>query len=118
MSDPAPDTVTVNARPRVSRLVAAPFVFAIRLYQRFISPLTPPSCRYYPSCSEYAVVAIQRHGLLRGGWLAVRRIGRCHPWTRGGVDHVPPARADRPGSPGPSPAAPVTPSTPAPGTGA
>ncbi|MFI5100907.1 MAG: membrane protein insertion efficiency factor YidD, partial [Actinomycetes bacterium] len=47
---------------------------------------------YYPSCSQYALVAIQRHGLLRGGWLAARRLGRCHPWTPGGVDHVPPAR--------------------------
>ena len=64
----------------------------IRLYQTFVSPLTPPSCRYYPSCSSYAVVALQRHGLVRGGWLAVRRLARCHPWTPGGVDDVPPAR--------------------------
>lgn len=62
------------------------------LYQRFISPLTPPSCRYYPSCSQYAVIAVRRHGALRGSWLAVRRLGRCHPWTAGGVDDVPPAR--------------------------
>jgi uncharacterized protein len=116
MSDQAPSTVTVNARPRVSRLVSAPFVFAIRLYQRFISPLTPPACRYYPSCSEYAVVAIQRHGLLRGSWLSVRRIGRCHPWARGGVDHVPPARSDRAAAAEAPP--PMTPTNTAPGTGA
>ncbi len=61
------------------------------VYQRFISPLTPPSCRYYPSCSQYAVIAIRRHGALRGTWLAVRRLGRCHPWAAGGVDDVPPA---------------------------
>jgi len=62
------------------------------VYQRFISPLTPPSCKYYPSCSQYAVVAIGRHGALRGSWLAIRRLGRCHPWAAGGVDDVPPAR--------------------------
>jgi hypothetical protein len=62
------------------------------VYQRFISPLTPPSCRYYPSCSQYAVIAVQRHGALRGTWLAVRRLGRCHPWAAGGVDDVPSAR--------------------------
>ena len=116
MSDPDAGTITVEARPRVSRLAVAPFVLAIRLYQRFISPLTPPSCRYYPSCSQYAVVALQRHGLLRGTWLAARRIGRCHPWARGGVDHVPPARGG-PTSPR-SASAPMTPSNPAPGTGA
>jgi hypothetical protein len=62
------------------------------LYQHLISPLTPPSCRYYPSCSQYAVIAITRHGAVRGSWLAVRRLARCHPWAAGGVDDVPPAR--------------------------
>ncbi len=61
----------------------------IRVYQRVISPWTVSSCRYYPSCSAYAVEALRVHGALRGGWLAVRRLGRCHPWTAGGVDHVP-----------------------------
>jgi len=65
----------------------------IWLYQQTISPWLGPRCRYYPSCSAYAVTAIQRHGLVAGGWLAVRRLGRCHPWTPGGVDHVPPIRA-------------------------
>ena len=65
----------------------------IRVYQLVISPWTAPSCRYYPSCSQYALIAIERHGLLRGGWLALRRLGRCHPWTPGGVDHVPPVRS-------------------------
>ena len=77
---------------RVRRLPALLLVGLVRVYQMFISPLTPPSCRYYPSCSSYAVVALQRHGLVRGGWLAVRRLARCHPWTPGGIDDVPPAR--------------------------
>lgn len=64
----------------------------LKVYQSVISPMTGPTCRYYPSCSQYAVVAVQRHGALRGGWLAVRRLGRCHPWTPGGVDDVPPVR--------------------------
>nr|WP_205687586.1 membrane protein insertion efficiency factor YidD [Cellulomonas endophytica] len=67
-------------------------VLLVRGYQTFVSPLTPPTCRYYPSCSQYAVIALRRHGLVRGGWLAVRRVGRCHPWAPGGVDDVPPAR--------------------------
>ncbi|MBC7290765.1 MAG: membrane protein insertion efficiency factor YidD [Actinotalea sp.] len=62
------------------------------VYRNVVSPLTGPTCRYYPSCSSYAVVAVRRHGALRGSWLAVRRLGRCHPWAAGGVDDVPPAR--------------------------
>ncbi|WP_341350229.1 membrane protein insertion efficiency factor YidD [Intrasporangium flavum] len=73
----------------VNQVLAAPLVLAVRVYQRFISPLTPPSCRFYPSCSSYAVTALTRFGPIRGGWLAARRIGRCHPWNPGGVDDVP-----------------------------
>lgn len=62
------------------------------VYRSFVSPLTGPTCRYYPSCSQYAVVAVERHGAARGTWLALRRLARCHPWTPGGVDDVPPAR--------------------------
>jgi uncharacterized protein len=76
---------------RLRRAARWPVLLLIRFYQRVISPWTPPSCRYYPSCSQYAYVAVERHGLVRGGWLAVRRLGRCHPWAAGGVDHVPPA---------------------------
>ena len=64
-------------------------------YQRYLSPMTPPTCRYYPSFSQYAVVAISRHGLLRGTGLAAWRLLRCNPWTRGGVDDVPPVRDRR-----------------------
>ncbi|TFH71141.1 MULTISPECIES: membrane protein insertion efficiency factor YidD [Cellulomonas] len=62
------------------------------VYQRVISPITPPTCRFYPSCSQYAVIAVQRHGAVRGTWLAARRLLRCHPWNPGGVDDVPPSR--------------------------
>jgi putative membrane protein insertion efficiency factor len=61
----------------------------IRGYQRFISPLTPPSCIYTPSCSQYGYEAIKRYGVLRGGWLTIKRVARCHPWGPGGYDPVP-----------------------------
>jgi uncharacterized protein len=59
-------------------------------YRLLLSPLLGPSCRFYPSCSAYAAEAIEVHGALRGSWLAVRRICKCHPWHPGGVDPVPP----------------------------
>ncbi len=74
---------------RLGRIVVSPLLWLIRGYQTFISPMRPPTCRYYPSCSAYAVTALERFGPLRGGWLAARRLGRCHPWSDGGVDHVP-----------------------------
>ena len=61
----------------------------IRVYQWLISPLLGNHCRFYPSCSQYACEAIELHGAVRGGWLAVRRLLRCHPWHPGGVDPVP-----------------------------
>ncbi|MBE5801473.1 MAG: membrane protein insertion efficiency factor YidD [Clostridiales bacterium] len=61
----------------------------IRFYQRHISPHTPPSCRFQPTCSEYAKVAIERYGALRGSWLALKRILRCNPFCKGGYDPVP-----------------------------
>ena len=68
------------------------FVLPIRFYQLFTSPVLPPACRFYPTCSAYALGAIMTHGVLRGGWLALRRLARCHPWGGSGYDPVPPAR--------------------------
>jgi len=71
---------------RLSRALA---VAPLRFYQRAISPALPRRCKYYPTCSAYAVEALERHGALRGGWLAARRIARCHPFRPGGYDPVP-----------------------------
>ena len=79
----------------VRRLPVLALTLVVRGYQLYVSPLLGPRCRFYPSCSAYALTALQRHGALRGSWLAVRRLARCHPWNPGGVDHVPPAAAGR-----------------------
>ena len=65
------------------------FLLLVQFYRSCISPLTPPSCRYYPTCSAYAMEAIERYGARRGAWMALRRILRCHPFHRGGYDPVP-----------------------------
>ena len=70
----------------------------IRFYQYVISPLLGPSCRYLPTCSEYALDAVETHGVLRGGWLAARRVLRCHPWGGAGFDPVPGPPARPPGA--------------------
>ncbi|WP_139979688.1 membrane protein insertion efficiency factor YidD [Nocardioides litoris] len=80
-------------------------VLLLRAYRLLISPLYGQVCRYYPSCSAYALEAVQVHGSVRGSWLAVRRLARCHPWAAGGVDKVPPRR----GSVVAEPAAPLSP---------
>ncbi|ASA23157.1 membrane protein insertion efficiency factor YidD [Paenibacillus donghaensis] len=79
--------------PIVRRTVQAP----IRIYRKFISPLKPPTCRFYPTCSAYALEAIELHGPLKGSWLAVKRIGKCHPFHPGGLDPVPPPKGGAPG---------------------
>lgn len=88
-------TDSEQSRTTGAGLLAVPLIWLVRGYQLLISPLLGPTCRYYPSCSAYAVTALRTHGPLRGTWLAARRLSRCHPWSSGGVDHVPP-RAARP----------------------
>ena len=65
------------------------FLLLIDVYRRYISPLKSPCCRYIPTCTEYAMIAIERYGAARGGWLALKRILRCHPFHEGGYDPVP-----------------------------
>jgi len=77
------------------RVLVALLVAPVRLYQVAVSPLLGPRCRFYPSCSSYAVQALRRHGPLRGTALALWRVLRCHPWNPGGVDPVPPRRGPR-----------------------
>ena len=74
-----------RGRPAAARVVALP----IKFYRRWISPALPPACRFSPTCSAYALEALERHGALKGSWLAIRRIARCHPWHPGGDDPVP-----------------------------
>lgn len=78
-----------SALTSLSAFVAKVLICPIRFYQRFISPLTPPSCRFTPTCSQYAVEALQKHGPIKGLYLAIRRILRCHPWGGHGYDPVP-----------------------------
>ncbi|WP_455527499.1 membrane protein insertion efficiency factor YidD [Huintestinicola sp.] len=74
---------------RLSQLFKTIVILPIKFYKRFISPSLPARCRYYPSCSTYAVEAIRKHGAVKGMILGGWRILRCNPWARGGVDHVP-----------------------------
>ncbi|MBQ2062784.1 MAG: membrane protein insertion efficiency factor YidD [Oscillospiraceae bacterium] len=64
-------------------------IAAIRFYQRHISPGLPPRCRYIPTCSEYALEAVEKYGAVKGGWMAAKRVARCHPFHKGGYDPVP-----------------------------
>lgn len=73
----------LNAAPR---LVVRGLIVG---YQRLVSPLLPPSCRFQPTCSTYALTSVERFGVVRGGWLAMKRIARCHPFSAGGYDPVP-----------------------------
>jgi len=68
----------------------SPLILLLRAYRHVVSPLLGPHCRFHPSCSSYAIEALERHGTRRGLWLAVRRVARCHPWHPGGLDPVPP----------------------------
>lgn len=86
--------MTTARDPRVDRLpwwnpVGNLLVLLMRAWQ-LVPRIDTQRCRFYPSCSAYGITAVRRFGVVRGGWLAVRRVGRCHPWNPGGVDHVPP----------------------------
>lgn len=77
------------AAANVSTVPARILTLVIRGYQRFISPALPPACRFSPTCSQYALDAVTRYGAIKGTWLGVKRIVRCHPWNPGGYDPVP-----------------------------
>jgi putative membrane protein insertion efficiency factor len=88
-----PGELTSSAsRTRPAFRVASVLIAPIRFYQLYISPTRPPTCRYYPTCSAYAVEALQLHGAVRGSYLAIRRLLRCHPFHKGGADPVPEPR--------------------------
>lgn len=70
------------------------FIWIVRGYQLMISPYFPPSCRYQPTCSSYAIEALNEYGALKGGWMAIKRISRCHPWADGGYDPIPKKNTD------------------------
>ncbi|MBL6870923.1 membrane protein insertion efficiency factor YidD [Flavobacteriaceae bacterium] len=73
----------------MKKVLIFPFLLLIKGYQNFLSPLFPPSCRYSPTCSQYALEALKKHGLFKGGWFALKRILSCHPWGGSGYDPIP-----------------------------
>ncbi len=73
----------------LKRILIFPFIILVRFYQLAISPFTPASCRFEPTCSSYTIQALGKHGLFKGGWLAIKRIFSCHPWGKSGYDPVP-----------------------------
>ena len=73
----------------MKKIFIAPFIFLVKVYQTLISPLTPSTCRFQPTCSHYTIEALQKHGLFYGGRLAIKRIFSCHPWGKSGYDPVP-----------------------------
>jgi hypothetical protein len=73
----------------ILKVLAFPFILLIKIYQIFISPLFPSSCRYTPTCSQYTLEALKKYGVLKGLWLGIKRISRCHPWGGSGYDPVP-----------------------------
>lgn len=82
-------TGTPEAPSRRTSILAALLILPIRFYQRFITPYTPATCRYYPTCSAYAVGSLRVHGAIKGTLLTAWRLLRCHPWSEGGIDRVP-----------------------------
>ena len=76
----------------ITRLLALPLIGLVRLYRLFLSPFVGQHCRFTPTCSVYAIEALQTHGAIKGSYLAAHRLSRCHPWCEGGYDPVPPAQ--------------------------
>lgn len=83
---PQPDS---NSNWSLSKILAAPLIACVKFYRYCISPMFPAACRFTPTCSEYAIEALRRHGPVKGLWLSVKRISRCHPWGGSGYDPVP-----------------------------
>ncbi|MDG1761690.1 MAG: membrane protein insertion efficiency factor YidD [Flavobacteriaceae bacterium] len=73
----------------MKKIIIFPFIVIIKGYQLIISPLLPPTCRFQPTCSQYSMEALTKFGLLKGGWLAIKRISKCHPWGSSGYDPIP-----------------------------
>lgn len=73
----------------IVKIIALPFILIIKIYQLVLSPLFPSSCRYTPTCSSYSIEALKKYGILKGGWLSIKRILSCHPWGGSGYDPVP-----------------------------
>jgi putative membrane protein insertion efficiency factor len=95
MNTPAPPQASISVWRRVLRaalqLLAQPLIWLVKLYRLTLSPFVGQHCRFTPTCSVYAIEALQAHGALKGSYLAAKRLGRCHPWCEGGYDPVPPA---------------------------
>jgi len=73
----------------LEKILILPLVFLVKIYQRIISPLFPPTCRYTPTCSEYAIQSLKKYGIIKGVYLSIKRIVNCHPWGGSGYDPVP-----------------------------
>lgn len=73
----------------LKKWLAYPFILLVKFYQKAISPLTPAACRYSPTCSQYTLTALEKHGFFKGGWMGIKRISKCHPWGGSGYDPVP-----------------------------
>jgi len=89
MENKPSEPVNKSKFQKIMIILAFPFILLIRFYQMFISPVLPPSCRYTPTCSTYTLEALKKYGLLKGGYLGIKRILSCHPWGGSGYDPVP-----------------------------
>ena len=73
----------------LKKILIFPLIFLVKIYQSIISPLFPPACRYKPTCSEYAIQSLKKHGLIKGVYLSIKRVVNCHPWGGSGYDPIP-----------------------------